>query len=312
LTAAPKTALAAKQKVNIAGVKGTSAAEYNNKTVEILSVPTSTSFTFAVKSGTTNGLGGTVGLPATGVAENEGVATVNLTTEPAAPLTVGQEIEVANVTVATYDGTFKVKEVLGAKSFTYEDAAAKESVASGAGELASGVAPCKYSLREGIVKGENAGKCKIEAKQAGNQSYTPGTATLELTISGGVQSLKWSPEGGNISSASPTEVSATTNSGLSPGTITSTTTTVCTVSNEKESTKGTVTLTVTPVAEGKCILSASGNEGTPNEAALKATTKEFVVTNAGAAQTITFAEPKPVTRPQHHRSARPAAATAKR
>ncbi len=295
VTAAPKTAFAAKQKVNIAGVKSTSATEFNNKTFEILSAPTTTSFTFAVKAGTTSGLNGTVGLPATGVAENEGVATVNLTTEPAAALSPGQEIEVANVAVTTYNGAFKVKEVLSAKSFTYEDAAAKESVASGAGELASGVAPCKYSLPEGIIKGENAGKCKIEAKQAGNQSYTPGAVTLELTIAGGVQSLKWSPEGGNVSSTAATEVSATTNSGLTPGTITSTTPAVCTVSNAKEAPKGTVTLTVTPVAEGKCILSASGNEGTPNEAALKATTKEFNVTNAGAAQTITFAEPKPVT-----------------
>jgi hypothetical protein len=295
VTAAPTTAFSAKEKVNIAGVKSTSAAEYNNKTVEILSAQTTTSFTFAVKSGTASGLGGTVGLPGTGAAENGGVATINLATEPASPLSVGQEIEIGSVAVTTYDGTFKIKEVLSAKSFTFEDAAAAESVASGGGELTSSVAPCTYSVPGFILKAQNAGKCKIEAKQAGNESYTAGSVTLELTITGGTQTVTWSPNGGNISSSKPTEVSATTNSGLSPGTITSTTTTVCTVGATTEAAKGTATVTVTPVTEGKCILSASGNGGTPNEAELKATTKEFAVSSAGAAQTLTFAEPKPTT-----------------
>ncbi|HEX4467238.1 MAG TPA: hypothetical protein VH025_08615 [Solirubrobacteraceae bacterium] len=295
VTAAPTTAFAVGQKVNIAGVKSTSAAEYNNKTVELLSVPTTTSFTFAVASGTANGINGTIGLPNTGVSETAGVATVNLATEPAAPLSAGQEVEIANVAVTTYNGSFKVKEVLSPKSFTYEDAAAKEAVASGGGELASATAPCTYTLPAGIVKGLNAGKCKIEAKQAGNESYGAATVTLELTISGGTQSLKWNPEGGNISSSTPTEVSATTNSALSPGKITSTTEAVCTVGATSEATKGTAVVTVTPVTTGTCTLSASGNEGTPNWTLLKVTTKSFTVTSEGTAQTVTFAEPTPKT-----------------
>ena len=294
VTAAPATAFAAKEKVNIAGVKG-GEAEYNDKTVEILSAPTTTSFTFAVKSGTANGLNGTVGLPGTGAAENGGVATINLATEPASALSAGQEIEIGSVTVTTYNGTFKIKEVLSAKSFTYEDAAAKEAVASGAGELTSAVAPCKYSVPGYILKAENAGKCKIEAKQAGNESYGPGSATLELTISGGAQTIAWSPEGGNISSKTPTEITATTNSGISPGKITSTTEATCTVGASTEPVAGTAKVTVTPVAEGKCTLSASGNGGTPNWAELKATTKEFTVSNAGVTQTISFTEPTPAT-----------------
>lgn len=292
---APTTKFEVGQKVNIAGVKSTSAAEYNNKTVTIKELLSTTSFTFAVKAGTANGINGTVGLPNTGAAESEGVATINLTTEPAAPLSPGQEIEIANVAVATYDGAFKVKEVLGPKSFNFEDAAAKEAVASGAGELASAVAPCKYSVPGFILKAENAGRCKIEAKQAGTESYGPASVILEVTISGGVQTLTWSPEGGSISSKAPTEVSATTNSALSPGKITSTTEGTCTVGATTEPVKGTATVTVTPVAEGTCTLSAAGNEGTPNWGALKATTKGFTVSNAGAVQTITFAEPKPTT-----------------
>ncbi len=295
LTAAPKTALAAKQKVNIAGVKSTSAAEYNNKTFEILSAPTTTSFTFAVKAGTASGVGGTVGLPGTGAVENEGVATIALTTEPAAPLTAGQEVEVANVGVTSYNGSFKVKEVLSAKSFTYEDAAAKEALASGAGELASAVAPCSYEASSRILKANNAGKCRITVEQAGDESYVAGSKTLELTITGGTQVVTWSPEGGNISSKNPTEITAKTNSGLAVGTITSTTATICTVGSTTEATKGTATVTVTPVAEGTCKLSAAGNEGTPNWAALAATSKSFTVTKEGAAQTLTFAEPKPTT-----------------
>jgi hypothetical protein len=295
VTAAPATAFAPKQKVNIAGIKGTSEKEFNNKTFEVLSAPTTTTFTVAVKAGTANGIAGTVGLPNTGAAENEGVATINLATEPATALMAGQEVEVGNVAVATYDGAFKVKEVLSAKSFTYEDAAAKESVASGAGELVSAVAPCTYSVPGYVLKAQNAGKCKIEAKQAGDASYVAGADSLELTISGGAQTLTWNPNGGNISSTEAETVEVTTNSALSPGTITSTTETTCTVGATSETAKGTAKVTVTPHAEGTCKLAASGNEGTPNWAELKKTEETFNVTNAGKSQAITFAEPKPTT-----------------
>jgi hypothetical protein len=290
VTAAPTTKFEVGQKVNIAGVKSASEAEYNNKTVEILSVPTTTSFTYKVKSGTANGLGGTVGLPNTGAVDNEGIATIKLATEPATTLTPGGSVTVEGVTEAKYDGTFEVISVPSATSFTYK--LSEPAVASGGGSITSPIAPCTYSSA-GVVKAQHAGTCKIEAKQAGNASYNEATATLTLTISGGTQVLTWSPNGGNISSSKATEVSATTNSGFSPGTITSTTPTVCTVGSTTEPVKGTALVTVTPVAEGTCTLSASGNVGSPEWAELKATKESFTVTNAGAAQTITFTEPKP-------------------
>jgi hypothetical protein len=290
--AAPTTKLEVGQKVNIAGVKSTSEAEYNNKTVEILSVPTTTSFTYKVKSGTANGLGGTVGLPNTGAVDNEGVATIKLATEPATTLTPGGSITIEGVTEARYDGTFEIISVPSATSFTYK--LSEPAVASGAGSITSPAAPCTYNSA-GVLTAQHAGTCKIEAKQAGNASYNEATAAQTLTITGGTQALAWSPSGGNISSSKATEVSATTNSGLSPGIITSTTTSICTVGATTEPVKGSASVTVTPVAEGTCTLSASGNVGSPEWAELKATKESFTVTNAGAAQTITFAEPKPTT-----------------
>jgi hypothetical protein len=292
VTAAPTTKFEVGQKVNIADVKSTSEAEYNNKTVEILSVPTTTSFTYKVKSGTANGLGGTVGLPNTGAVDNEGVATIRLATEPATTLTPGGSVTVEGVTETKYDGTFEITSVPSPTSFTYK--LSEAAVASGGGSITSPIAPCTYSSA-GVVKAQHAGTCKIEAKQAGNASYNEATATLTLTIAGGTQALTWSPNGGNISSSKATEVSARSNSELSPGTITSTTTSICTVGATTEAVKGTATVTVTPVAEGTCTLSASGNVGNPEWAELKATKESFTVTNAGAAQTITLTEPKPTT-----------------
>ncbi len=292
VTAAPTTKLEVGQKVNIAGVKGAGEAEYNNKTVEILSVPTTTSFTYKVKSGTANGLGGTVGLPNTGAVDNEGIATIKLATEPATALTVGGSITIEGVTETKYDGTFEITSVPSPTSFSYR--LSEPAVASGAGSITSPLAPCTYSASF-VLRAQHAGTCKIEAKQAGNASYTEATATLTLTITGGTQVLTWSPSAGNISSSKTTEVSASTNSGFSPGTITSTTTSICTVGATTEAAKGSATVTVTPVAEGTCTLSASGNVGSPEWAELKATKESFTVTNAGAAQTITFPEPKPTT-----------------
>lgn len=292
VTAAPTTKFEVGQKVNIAGVKSTSEAEYNNKTVEILSVPTTTSFTYKVKSGTANGIGGTVGLPNTGAVDNEGLATIKLTTEPATTLTPGGSITIEGVAETKYNGTFEITSVPSSTSFTYK--LSEAAVASGGGSITSPVAPCTYSATF-VLKAQHAGTCKIEAKQAGNASYTEATDTLTLTITGGTQVLTWSPSGGNVSSSKATEVSATTNSGFSPGTITSTTATICTVGSTTEPVKGTALVTVTPLAEGTCTLSASGNVGSPEWAELKATKESFTVTNAGAAQTITFAEPKPTT-----------------
>ena len=273
-------------------VVGVGLSGYNGN-YTIATIPTSTTFTYTdPTSGLAASGAGTVGdTSITGASESGTTVTLNLTAAPSVPVGVGSSITVASVSPTTYNGTWMVTAVPTSTSLQYTDTNSGIA-AGGAGSVTVAGTSCTASgpLGSKTLTALHAGTCTVTATQAGDADYNPGSVSKTYTITAGTQSDTWSPAGGNISATSPTSVSVSTNSGLSPGTITSTTSTTCTVGSTSTS-GGTSSVTVTPGTPGTCTLSASGNSGSLDWSTLGAKTQGFTVTAAGEAQTITFTTP---------------------
>ena len=207
-------------------VVGVGVAGYNG-TYTIASIPTTTTFTY---SDSTSGLaasgGGTVGdTGITGASESGTTVTLNLTAAPGVTLTPGTStITVAGVTPTTYNGTYTVTALPTSTSLQYTDTAG--IAAGGAGTVSQPGTSCTASggLGNESLTALHAGTCTVTATQAGNAGYNPATATITYTLTAGTQSVTWSPRVGTSRPATRPRCSVTTNSGLSPGTVTSTTT----------------------------------------------------------------------------------------
>ena len=293
VTTAPATPFAAGQVVNIAG---SSVTGYNNINYTILSAPTTTSFTVTATAGLGGATAGTVGLPGTGASEAGGVATITLSTTPSITLSPGGSVTIAGSSNAGYNGTYTIVSAPTATTFTVTPTSTTLA-ASGGGSISVVGTSCTANTSvpgAETLTALHAGTCTVTAIQAGNADFPAATASKTYTISTGTQSLTWNQAAGNISDANPTMVTATSNSGLAPGTVTTMTSTVCSVGSTTTGT-GTSTVTITPLADGTCILSAAGNPGSLDWSALAAKAVSYITTSAGSTQTITFAGLPPVT-----------------
>src|SRR6266852_2985520 len=162
ITTSPAHGLSAGHSVTVAGV---GVSGYNG-TFPVVSVPSSTQFTYiAGANGMANSGGGT-----------SASATVTIATSAVHGLVAGQSVTISGVGVSGYNGTFGVASVIDATHFTYS------ATAGGLGASGGGTAAAAGNVAQGVHQ-----VCVIFQTRQGYQTK-PGPAT-SWTASGGKRAV---------------------------------------------------------------------------------------------------------------------------
>ncbi len=303
-------------KVNVGDavtIAGVGVSGYNGS-FTVVSVPTTTSFTYT--DGTSglaaSGVGTAADTTTTGAVESGSTVTLALTTAPSVTLTPGSSvITVAGVTPTGYNGSWTVTAVPTSTTVQYTDTTSGLA-AGGAGSISLPGTSCVLggTNESETLTALHSGTCTINASILAitppnpntdlEASYSAGTGSETYTLTSGTQTVTWSPVASSSVGTNPFTATATLvdgdSNGLAPGTITSTTPSVCSVGSTTQNpgngtTAGTSSVTVTPATTGTCTLNTSGNSGNLDWSALSSgatsATVSFTVSNTLPA-TINF------------------------